>query len=273
MQPRLGVRTTFRTWRKMPEAHGTLLVIEDDAPMRRSLEFLLRHEGYGVKQAATGTDGLRYFERTAPDVILLDLGLPDIAGTEIAVRIRARSQVPIIVISARDQEQHKIQALDAGANDYVTKPFSPAELLARIRVALRISRDAGPGRRVFRTGELCIDLDEHTVTLGGKRVELSSIEYQLLKALVQARGEIATHRQLLAEVWGPHSLDRVHYLRIYMKRLRYKLEACPAQPKYLMTEPGVGYRLAFDMGNEGDSAPGESAVRESTAMGRSWEKG
>jgi two-component system KDP operon response regulator KdpE len=235
----------------MHDTNSTLLVIEDEEPMRRTLEFLLRLEGYAVKQVATGFDGLRYFEHTPPDVILLDLGLPDIAGTELAARVRARSQVPIIVISARDQEQEKIQALDAGANDYVTKPFSPAELLARIRVALRISREAGSRRRVFRTGDLCVDLAEHTVTLGGRKVELSSIEYQLLKALVRARGEIATHRQLLAEVWGAQSLDRVHYLRIYMKRLRYKLEACPAQPKYLMTEPGVGYKLAFDTTSEG----------------------
>ncbi len=230
----------------MPDPSATLLVIEDDAPMRRSLEFLLRQEGYRVKQVATATEGLRYFERVPSDVILLDLGLPDMAGTEVAVRIRARSQVPIIVISARDQEQQKVQALDAGANDYVTKPFSPAELLARIRAALRISRDAAPARMIFRTGELTIDLAEQSVTLAGKRVELSSIEYQLLRALARARGEIATHRQLLTEVWGPHSVDRVHYLRIYMKRLRYKLEASPAQPKYLMTEPGVGYRLVFD---------------------------
>jgi two-component system KDP operon response regulator KdpE len=231
----------------MPETQATLLVIEDDAPMRRSIEFLLRQEGYGVKVVPTGTEALQYFERMPPDVILLDLGLPDIAGTEVAAQIRARSQIPIIVISARDQEQQKVQALDAGASDYVTKPFSPAELLARIRAALRSRRDAASGRVVFRTGELCIDLAEHTVTLGDKRVELSSIEYQLLRALVRARGEIATHRQLLAEVWGPNSVDRVHYLRIYMKRLRYKLEASPAQPKYLMTEPGVGYRLAFDV--------------------------
>lgn len=214
--------------------------------MRRSLEFLLRQEGYGVKPLATGTEGLRYFERMPPDVILLDLGLPDMAGTEVAVRVRAHSQVPIIVISARDQEQQKVQALDAGANDYVTKPFSPAELLARIRAALRVSRDAAPARLIFRTGDLTIDLAEQSVTLAGKRVELSSIEYQLLRALARARGEIATHRQLLTEVWGPHSVDRVHYLRIYMKRLRYKLEVSPAQPNYLMTEPGVGYRLSFD---------------------------
>ncbi|HEY3595861.1 MAG TPA: response regulator transcription factor [Polyangiaceae bacterium] len=236
----------------MPEAPSTLLVVEDDAPMRRSLDFLLRQEGYGVKQVSTGAEALEYFERMPPDVILLDLGLPDMAGTDVAARIRALSQVPIIVISARDQEHQKVQALDAGANDYVTKPFSPAELLARIRAALRISRDGSTRRVTFRTGELCVDLVEQTVTLAGKRVDLSSIEYQLLRALVRARGEIATHKQLLSEVWGPNSLDRVHYLRIYMKRLRYKLEASPAQPKYLMTEPGVGYRLAFDVPS-GDS--------------------
>jgi two-component system KDP operon response regulator KdpE len=227
----------------MPESNTTLLVIEDDGPMRRSLEFLLRQEGYGVKPVPTGTDGLRYFERVSPDAILLDLGLPDMAGTEVALRIRARSQVPIIVISARDQEHQKVQALDAGANDYVTKPFSPAELLARIRAALRVSRDARPSRQIFRTGDLTIDLAEQSVTLAGRRVELSSIEFQLLRALARARGEIATHCQLLTEVWGAHSVDRVHYLRIYMKRLRYKLEVSPAQPRYLMTEPGVGYRL------------------------------
>ncbi len=223
-----------------------LLLIEDEEPMRRSLHHLLRQEGYTVAEASTGSAGLSSLGAMLPDVVLLDLGLPDIPGSEIISRIRGQSSVPIIVISARDQAIQKVEALDSGANDYVTKPFSAPELLARIRAALRVSDGRALEPRVFRTGELEVDLQEQSAFLAGQRVDLSSVEFRLLRALVRARGSIATHRELLEEVWGGDSGDRVHYLRVYMKRLRNKLEANPSQPKYLLTELGVGYRLAFE---------------------------
>jgi two-component system KDP operon response regulator KdpE len=185
----------------------------------------------------------------APDVILLDLGLPDIDGLEVTRRLREWSDVPIIVISAREQEQDKIKALDAGADDYLTKPFGAGELVARIRVAMRHKalREAGQHESIFTLGNLRVDLARRQVFLNEKEVHLTPIEYKLLTVLIKNAGKVLTHRQLLKEVWGPPYLTETQYLRVYMAQLRHKLEADPARPSFLINEPGVGYRLKLDL--------------------------
>ena len=227
----------------MSEPSPLVLVIEDDSQMRRFLRASLSGNGYQVVEAETGAAGVLQANARNPDLVLLDLGLPDQDGLLVTQRLREWATTPIIVISARGREEDKIQALDAGADDYLTKPFGVGELLARIRVALRNAARADSGVSEFSLGDLKVDLVRRQVLLGGKDVHLTPIEYKLLAALVKHAGSVITHRQLLREVWGPNSSDHTQYLRVYMGHLRHKLEKNPSRPQYLTTEPGVGYRL------------------------------
>lgn len=224
---------------------ASVLIIEDEPHMRTLLHVTLKQEGYRCMQASSGEEGVNQALRAGPNVVLLDLGLPDVDGLDVTTRIRQKSSVPIIVISARGQEEHKISALDTGANDYITKPFSTGELLARIRVALRGSpppeEEAQTG--TIRVGDLVMDFDMRRVTVGGVEIHLTPTEYRLLGLLMRSGGRVLTHRQILRQVWGSGYEAQVQYLRVYMKKLRYKIEPEPAQPKYLINEPGVGYRL------------------------------
>jgi two-component system KDP operon response regulator KdpE len=225
-----------------------VLVVEDEPQVMRFLRATLPAHGYRVLEAATGAQALVEAQTRQPDVVLLDLGLPDVDGLEVTRRIREWSRVPIVVVSARGQERDKVQALDAGADDYLTKPFGTDELLARMRVALRhAARVAGgDGEAVFEVGDLRVDLGSRLVHLRGDEVRLTRTEYRLLAALVQHAGKVLTHRQLLREVWGPGAANETHYLRVYMAQLRHKLEDDPARPRYLLTETGVGYRLRVE---------------------------
>jgi two-component system KDP operon response regulator KdpE len=212
------------------------------------LRATLTGQGYRLFEASTGADGVVEVGSRQPDVVIIDLGLPDMDGIDVIRRVREWSSVPIIVLSARGQERDKVAALDAGADDYVSKPFSAGELLARIRVALRHAVGASHegDDAVFKTGELRVDLLHRQVLLGEKQVHLTPIEYKLLTTLVHHAGKVVTHQQLLREVWGPSHTEQAHYVRVYMAHLRHKLEAEPARPRYLLTEPGVGYRLAAE---------------------------
>jgi two-component system KDP operon response regulator KdpE len=232
----------------MPTHEVTVLIIEDEPDILRFLRTTLPQYGYRLYEALTGQEGLTQAAARNPDLILLDLGLPDLDGLEVIRRLRKLAAIPIIVLSARDQEQTKVEALDLGADDYVTKPFGVNELLARVRVVLRhAARTPGDaGESVFTAGALRIDLERRQVFVSGKEVQLTPIEYKLLTILVQHAGKVLTHRQLLKEVWGPLHVDEAHYVRVYMQHLRNKLEANPAHPRYLMTELGVGYRLRID---------------------------
>jgi two-component system KDP operon response regulator KdpE len=228
------------------ESKPLLLIIEDEAQMRRFLRVSLTNVGYQLLEAETGKDGLAQAAARNPDIILLDLGLPDIDGLEITERLREWTKTPIVIISARGQEEDKIKALDAGADDYLTKPFGVGELLARLRVALRHSTRTAAGSSVFSTGDLKVDFDKRQVLRGDTDIHLTPIEYKLLAKLIENAGKVVTHRQLLKEVWGPGHVDQTQYLRVYMGQLRHKLEAEPSRPRYLLTEPGVGYRLKVD---------------------------
>jgi two-component system KDP operon response regulator KdpE len=221
-----------------------LLLIEDEAQMRRFLRVSLASNGYQLIEAETAADGLAQAAARTPDLILLDLGLPDQDGLVVTERLRAWTRTPIIVISARGGEEQKIEALDAGADDFLTKPFGVGELLARIRVALRHAALAGTAPSAhFSVGDVQVDLGRRQVTVRGQEVHLTPLEYKLLTALIKHAGQVVTHRQLLREVWGPNSSDQTQYLRVYMGQLRHKLEENPSRPAYLVTEPGVGYRL------------------------------
>ncbi|WP_447975421.1 response regulator [Nitrospira sp. Kam-Ns4a] len=232
----------------MPTHQATVLLIEDEPEIRRFLRATLPPEGYQVVEALTGQEGLAQAAARNPDLILLDLGLPDLDGLEIVKRVREWGAVPIIVLTARDQEAVKVQALDLGADDYVTKPFGVNELLARMRVALRhrarVSAEAADS--VFVLGDLKVDLERRQVFAAEHEVHLSPLEYKLLTTLIRHAGKVLTHRQLLKEVWGPLHVEDSHYLRVYMRQLRHKLETDPARPRYLLTELGVGYRLRTD---------------------------
>jgi two-component system, OmpR family, KDP operon response regulator KdpE len=223
---------------------ATILLIEDEPEIRRFLRTTLPAHGFRLYEATTGRDGLIEARARNPDLILLDLGLPDIEGSEVIRRVRGWTVTPIIVLSARDQEQVKVAALDLGADDYVTKPFGVNELLARMRAALRHAvQSADASESVFVLGDLKIDLGRRQVFVSGKEVHLTPIEYKLLTTLIRYAGKVLTHRQLLKEVWGPLHVEEGHYLRVYMRQLRNKLEKNPAHPRYLVTELGVGYRL------------------------------
>jgi two-component system KDP operon response regulator KdpE len=221
-----------------------VVLIEDEPQIRRFLRTTLGSQGYRLFEAATGADGLVEAASRQPDVVIVDLGLPDIDGLEVIRRLREWSTVPIIVLSARGQEADKVVALDLGADDYVSKPFGADELLARVRVALRHKAGVAREDAVFTTGELRVDLGRRHVFVRDQEVKLTPTEYRLLTTLVRYAGRVLTHRQLLKEVWGPNQTEEAHYLRVYMAQLRRKIEADPAQPRYLLTEPGVGYRLA-----------------------------
>ena len=224
-----------------------VLVVDDEPQVVRFLRATLPAQGYRVIEAATGQQGLVEASTRTPDLILLDLGLPDLDGVEVTRRLREWSRTPIIVLSARGQETDKIEALDAGADDYLTKPFGTGELLARMRVALRnAARAAGGDEAVFTVGELTVDLGARRVFVGEEEIHLTRTEYNLLALLVKHAGKVLTHRQLLKEVWGPGATGESHYLRVYMGQLRHKLERDPARPRYLLTETGVGYRLKAD---------------------------
>jgi len=212
--------------------------------MRRFLRVSLTGHGFRLIECETGSDGLTQAATHNPDAILLDLGLPDMDGIEVTRRLREWTRTPIIVLSARGQEQDKIAALDAGADDYLTKPFGMGELLARIRVALRHKDVVGEaGEPVFAVGDLHVDLSRREVRVGGEEVRLTPTEYNLLAMLVRNAGKVVTHRQLLKEAWGPTHTSQTHYVRIFMSQLRHKIEKDPARPRYLITELGVGYRL------------------------------
>ena len=225
-----------------------VVLIEDEPQIRRFLRVTLTGQGYRLFEATTGADGLVEVGSRQPDVVIVDLGLPDIDGIDVIRRLREWTAVPIIVLSARGQERDKVTALDAGADDYVSKPFGASELVARIRVALRHTAGASheADDATFEVGELRMDLLRRQVFVGDREVRLTPIEYKLLTTLVRHAGKVVTHQQLLREVWGPTHTDRAHYVRVYMAHLRHKLEAEPARPRYLLTEPGVGYRLAAD---------------------------
>jgi two-component system, OmpR family, KDP operon response regulator KdpE len=230
----------------MIKPEPTILVIEDEAPICHFIETTLAGAGYRMVIAKSGKEGLTQAMAWNPEVIVLDLGLPDIDGLEVIRRLREWTFKPIIVLTARVQEHDKVAALDLGADDYLTKPFSVAELLARIRVALRRTARTETGQSLFELGDLQVDLEKRRVFVAKEEIHLSPTEYKLLAVLVSHAGKVITHRQLLKEVWGPLHADETQYVRVYMRQLRNKLEASPAQPRYLLTELGVGYRLRVD---------------------------
>jgi len=233
----------------MKESTATILLIEDERQMRRFLRVTLQSEKYGVLEAETANDGLSQVATRNPDIVLLDLGLPDMDGLEVIEKLREWSTVPVIVISAREQEGDKIKALDRGADDYLTKPFGAGELLARIRVALRHAapKSQDQGEPVFVAEELKIDFLKRQVYCGTREVHLTPIEYRLLTVLVRNAGRVMTHRQILKEVWGPPYVEKTHYLRVFMNQLRKKIEADSTRPRFLLNEPGIGYRFKPDL--------------------------
>ena len=224
---------------------ATIVLIEDESEILRFLKTTLPVHGFRIHEATTGQKGVIEVKTRNPDLILLDLGLPDMEGTEVIRQVREWTGTPIIVLSAREQEQQKVAALDLGADDYVTKPFGINELLARMRTALRHAArpDGLEAESSFTFGNVRVELGRRLVFVGDKEIHLTAIEYKLLATLVRHAGKVVTHRQLLKEVWGPLHVEEGHYLRVYMRQLRNKLEASPANPKYLVTELGVGYRL------------------------------
>lgn len=231
-----------------------ILVIEDEAPIRRFLKAALVANGYQYEESATAEQGLILAASQPPDLVILDLGLPDLDGIEVIRRLREWTGLPIVILSARDQEKDKVAALDAGADDYLTKPFGVGELLARLRVALRhraMMRSGGPGdgsdageSTTFASGDLTVDLISRRVFLADEDVHLTPIEYRLLTTLIRHAGKVLTHRFLLKEVWGPGYVDQPHTLRVHAANLRRKIETDPAQPRHLLTEQGVGYRFS-----------------------------
>ncbi|GAB3630603.1 Fis family transcriptional regulator [Pandoraea terrae] len=233
----------------MSEPAVTLVVIEDEKTIRRFLRTSLEAEGMIVHEAETGRQGLIEAATRKPDLLIVDLGLPDVDGVEVIRELRGWTDMPVIVLSARNAEHEKVVALDVGADDYLTKPFGVSELLARIRAQLRRHHRGGGTDTLdesFAFGDVHIDLSRRKVTRGDDPVHLTPIEYRLLVTLVRHAGRVLTHRQLLKEVWGPSHIESNHYLRIYMGHLRQKLEADPAQPRHILTETGVGYRLETD---------------------------
>jgi two-component system KDP operon response regulator KdpE len=230
----------------MAQPRPNILVVEDDPEIRQFLRSALGAEGYKVVDSANARRGSIDAATHKPDLAIVDLGLPDFDGIEVIRGIRKWSPMPILVLSARAREHAKIEAFDAGADDYVTKPFGVGELLARIRVALRHRARADSGRSVLKLGDVTIDLEARSVSRGGEGIHLTPIEFRLVASLAKHLGMVVTHRQLLGEVWGPTHLADTHYLRIYMKQLRDKLEADPLRPRHFITETGVGYRFVTD---------------------------
>jgi two-component system KDP operon response regulator KdpE len=231
----------------MSPSGARILVVDDEPAILRAVRTNLSHRGYQVEVAETGRQALDAYSRFHPDLLLLDLGLPDMDGIDIIKVVRARSSTPIVVLSARETERDKVTALDLGADDYLTKPFGVEELVARIRVALRhLAKPSEGSSAIFRTGELEVDLERRLVRLAGREIRLSPTEYELLKVFVAHPGRVLTDRMLLQQVWGPEYRSEGHYLHVYVARLRKKLEVHPQSPRYLMTEPGVGYRLLIE---------------------------
>jgi two-component system KDP operon response regulator KdpE len=225
-----------------------ILIVEDDPQIRRFLRTTLKDNHYDFLEVSTGQEALKQVSLHHPELVILDLGLPDMDGLEVTQRLREWTTTPILVLSARDQEHDKVKALDAGADDYLTKPFGTEELMARMRVALRhaLREMQGTDNPVFTTGDLRVDLAHRQIFLRDKEIHLTPIEYKLLLMLVKYAGKVVTQKQLLHEVWGPSYSTETHYLRVYMAQLRHKLEAEPTRPRYLITEPGVGYRLRLE---------------------------
>jgi two-component system, OmpR family, KDP operon response regulator KdpE len=225
-----------------------ILVIEDDSQIRRFLRVTLTSNGYNFIEARTAQEGLKQVGLHHPDLIILDIGLPDLDGLEVARQLREWTSTPIIVLSAKNQEQDKVTALDIGVDDYLTKPFGTNELLARMRVALRhaIRLTQGTGDPIFIVGDMRVDFAHRQIFVAEHEVHLTPIEYKLLLMLIHYAGKVVTRRQLLHDVWGPTYTSETHYLRVYMRQLRHKIEADPTRPRYLITEPGVGYRLKVE---------------------------
>ena len=226
-------------------ADARILLVDDEVPIQRAVEPLLRSRGYQVDVAGTGTQALKLFAERSPDLVVLDLGLPDIEGTEVCRRVRASSKVPIVVLSARGAEADKVNALDLGADDYVTKPFGPEELLARIRVALRRVRSADDAETgVFHAGDLTIDYDRRRVLRLDAEIRLTPKEFELLSLLARNHDRVLTHRAILKAIWGPNAVEQTEHLWTLVAQVRKKIEPDPAQPQYLLSEPWVGYRFA-----------------------------
>ncbi len=231
----------------MVSAQPLALIVDDEVAIRRFLRVSLTGEGYRVAEAGTVAEATEKIAGLRPDVVVLDLGLPDGDGVALTREVREWSPVPIVVLSVRDREGDKVAALEAGADDYLTKPFGVGELLARLKVAMRhASGTGGADEPTFTNGDLRVDLARRQVFVSGREVRLTPIEYKLLAFMVRNAGKVLTHRQLLRQVWGPEYGDENHYVRVYVAQLRHKLEADPARPRYLRTEPGVGYRLLTD---------------------------
>src|SRR6187455_2502282 len=221
-----------------------ILLVDDEPSIQQAISTLLRSHGYAVTVAGTGIDALEFFERDRPSLVILDLGLPDLDGATVCERLRARTDVPILVLSVKSDERNKVRALDAGADDYVTKPFGPEELLARIRAALRrADSPAATSGPIVRAG-LVIDRDRFRVLRDGEEVRLTPKEFELLTYLAQHPGRVLTHRAILKAIWGPHATDQPEHLRVLVGSLRKKIEPNPSSPKYILTEPWVGYRFA-----------------------------
>ncbi len=219
-------------------------MVDDESSILRSMTPLLRNRGYEVASVMTGASALAEIAADPPDLVILDLGLPDIDGLEVCRRIRERSSVPIIVLSARGAEKDKVSALDLGADDYVTKPFGPDELLARVRACLRRAEgDEDEPAGVLERGDLRVDFERHRVTRGAEEIRLTPKEFELLAFLARHPGRVATHRTILKAIWGPHAVDQPQYLRVLMASLRKKIEPEPSRPRYLLTEPWIGYRF------------------------------
>jgi two-component system KDP operon response regulator KdpE len=224
-----------------------ILVIDDEPQILRALRTILTEKQFKVTTANRGEEGLTLAAANEPDLIILDLGLPDMDGVEVCTRLREWTQTPIIILSVRDSEKDKVAALDRGADDYLTKPFGIEELLARVRVALRHSaRAQGTQTKVVKAGHLVIDLAWHSVKRGEEEIKLTGTEYKLLAYLAANHGRVLTHQSILSHVWGPADADHTEYLRVYMRQLRKKLETDPERPQYILTEPGIGYRFIAD---------------------------
>jgi len=224
-----------------------ILVIDDELQIQRAIRTILTEKGFAVTTASRGEEGLTLAAANEPDLIILDLGLPDMDGVEVCTRLREWTQIPIIILSVRDSERDKVAALDKGADDYLTKPFGIEELLARVRVALRhSSRTRGEQSNIVKAGDLTIDLAWHIVKRGEEKVKLTGTEYKLVAYLASNHGRVLTHQNILTQVWGPADADHTEYLRVYMRQLRKKLEADPERPQYILTEPGIGYRFIAD---------------------------
>ena len=224
-----------------------ILVVDDELQIQRAIRTILTEKGFKVTTASRGEEGLALAATTEPDIVILDLGLPDMDGVEVCTRLREWTQIPIIILSVRDSERDKVSALDKGADDYLTKPFGVEELLARVRVALRHSAGRqGTQSKIIKAGQITIDLAWHVVKRGDEEVKLTATEYKLLAYLAGNHGRVLTHQSILMNVWDPADANHTEYLRVYMRQLRKKLEDDPEPPQYILTDPGIGYRFIVD---------------------------